>query len=524
MADRSWAGRSARAATCGLLLVLAACSSQLERGGPEDGGEATGGFLIVGATVHDGGGGRGLPVSVRVQDGLIAEIGSLEPAPGEQVIDAAGQVLAPGFIDSHSHHDWGLLEELGALAAISQGITTIVVGQDGGSQAPLADFFAQLELTPAAVNVASFSGHNTLRAEVMGDDFARPASASEVAEMAIRLEEDLDAGALGLSTGLEYDPGAHSETSEIIELARVAHAVGGRYISHMRSEDRALFEAVDELIEIGRSTGIAVQATHLKLAMRGIQGRASELIQTLDRARAEGIDVTADVYPYTYWQSTIRVLFPDRDFEDQAAARFAVEELAAPSDIIVSDFEARPEYAGRSLADIARERGEDPARTLLELIAIDDAARSGGDEPREAIIATSMAEDDIDTILSWPHASFCTDGGLRGAHPRGFGAFPRFFRRFVRERGVLTLEEAIRRATSQAAESLGLPDVGVIDVGRPADLVLFDAETIEDRATIESPHEVSVGVSKVWVSGDLVFDEGGVTSARPGRVIRRSTN
>ena len=453
---------------------------------------------------------------------MVVEVGALEPRRGENVVEASGLALAPGFIDSHSHHDSGLLEEPGALAAVSQGITTIVAGQDGGSQTPLEEFFEQLDASPAAVNVASFSGHNTLRREVMGVSFERPATDSEITQMVELLRADLEAGALGLSTGLEYDPGIHSETSEVIALARVAGEVGGRYISHVRSEDRALFDAVAELIEIGRSAGIPVQLTHAKLAMRGLQGRGAELVELLDRAREDGIDVTADVYPYTYWQSTIRVLFPDRDFGDLDAARFAVEELAAPDDIVVSEFEAQPEYAGRTLAEIAVERAEDPAQTLLELIAIDDDARARGESPREAIIATSMAEDDIDAILAWPQTSLCSDGGLRGAHPRGFGAFPRFFSRFVRERGVLALPEMVRRATSQAARNLGLEGLGRIEVGAPADLVLFDPDAIADRATLETPHVASSGVEGVWVGGVLVYDGEAVTGARPGRVLRRS--
>ncbi len=403
-------------------------------------------FLIQAATIVDGTGSPGYIGSLRVADGVITEVAAddggnaLSPTEREPIHDATGLILAPGFIDTHSHHDGGLLEEPTALAAVSQGITTIVAGQDGGSRFPIADFFAALDITPAAVNVASYAGHGTLRRQVMGDDFRRAAAEAEVAEMQTLLDGELASGALGLSTGLEYDPGIYSTTDEVVALATTAAAHGGRYISHMRSEDRALLPAIEETIEIARRARLPVQISHFKLAARGLWGWAAEILARLDQARAEGLDISADVYPYEYWQSTMTVLFPERDFTDPEAARYALEELVAPDGMIIARFGADTTLEGKTLAQIATERGTDPVTTYIDLIAESRAARADGRDGGESIVATSMDFDDIARLLSWPHTNVSSDGGLRGAHPRGFGAYPRVLGRYVREEGRLGLE------------------------------------------------------------------------------------
>jgi N-acyl-D-amino-acid deacylase len=424
-------------------------------------------------------------------------------------------VLAPGFIDTHSHHDGRLTSMGDALAAVSQGITTIIAGQDGGSPLPLADFYAELEATPVAVNVAAYAGHNALRSAVMGEDFRREATSEEVDAMRALLRRELDAGALGLSTGLEYDPGIYSATTEVVALAREAAALGGRYISHMRSEDRAFFEALEELLHIGRETGIPVQVSHMKLAMKSLWGRADEALALLDEARAEGIRVTADVYPYEFWQSTMTVLFPDRDFTREAAT-FALEELAPPEGMIIGAFEPDPSYVGMTLAEIAEQRGKDAVTVYLELIAEADAI-----DGRESIIARSMITDDIATLLSWPFTNVSSDGSLAGRHPRGFGAFTRVLAQHVRDRGDFSLETAIHKMTSLAAENTGLAGRGTITEGAFADLVLFDPATVSDRATREEPNLPSVGIVGVWVNGERVYTDAGTTGKRPGRVLRR---
>ena len=479
--------------------------------------------LVSGALVVDGTGAPARIADVRMQNGVVTEMGNLEQKRGEIAIDGAGRVLAPGFIDTHSHHDRGLLDERGALAAVSQGITTIVVGQDGGSHFPLSEFFHEVEASPAAVNVASYAGHNTIRRKVMGDDFRRAATPREVDSMTTLLRNELEAGSLGMSTGLEYDPGIYSTTEEVIALARVAAEFdGARYISHMRSEDRAFWDAVEEIIRIGRETGLPVQISHMKLAMLSLWGQTDRLIARLDQVRADGIDITADVYPYEYWQSTMTVLFPERNFADRAATTFALEELAPPEGIIVSSFEPQPDYVGMTVREIANLRSSDPVTTYMDLIAEaiaweDSTGRSG-----EEIIARSMRMEDIAALYRWDHTNVSSDGGLRGRHPRGFGSFARVLARMVRRDSVLTLEAAIHRMTGLAATHMGFADRGVIRVGVPADLVLFDAQTIEDRASFEEPQLSAVGIDRVWVNGVEVYDGRDVTGATPGVVIKRS--
>jgi N-acyl-D-amino-acid deacylase len=503
---------------CAVTRLYAAAFVVLMAGCAAEGGMAgsPSSFLIVGATVVDGTGAPSRVTNVRVLGDRIAAIGGLKPERGEMVVEADGLVLAPGFIDTHSHHDGGLTETPEALGAVSQGITTIIVGQDGGSPLPLSDFFGEVEATSVAVNVAAYAGHNSLRGAVMGDDFRRPAGDQEVQEMADLLRRELEAGAIGLSTGLEYDPGIYSETSEVLALAHVTADAGGRYISHMRSEDRAFFEALDELLTIGRETGMPVQVGHIKLAMKSLWGRADEVIAILDSARAEGIDVTADIYPYEFWQSTMTVLFPDREFTREAA-QFALEELAPPEGMLIAAFDPDPSYVGWTLAEIAAARGRPAVDVYLELIA-EVAAIDG----RESVIARSMVADDIGTFLSWPHTNVSSDGSLAGRHPRGFGAFTRVLALHVRERGDVTLEEAIRRMTSLAAEHMGLVNRGTLVAGAFADFVLFDPRTVTDRATPESPNEPSVGIAGVWVNGEQVYGSEGTTGARPGRILRKT--
>lgn len=498
-----------------LLVVLATVWAILRSPGPP----AT---LIVNARIIDGTGAPAFPGAVRIRHDRIMEVGDLEPAPRERVVDAGNNVLAPGFIDGHSHADGGLFREREALAVVSQGITTVVVGQDGGSNHPLERYFERLEETPPAVNVASFAGHGTLRRIAMGDDFRRTATGEEVSRMRELLLKEMHAGALGLSTGLEYDPGIYASTEEVIALARVAAEEGGRYISHIRSEDRYLWQAVDEVLRIGREARIPVQISHMKLAMRSLWGKTDRLLDTLRRARAEGIQVTADVYPYTYWQSTLTVLFPARDFDNRTSAEFAVNELAAAEDILITGFGPDSTYVGKSVAEVAALRGSDHAQTVMDLIAEAERARDEGGRGGIGVIARSMAEEDVRRLIAWEYSSISTDGGLRGFHPRNVGSFPRVLGRFVREEDLIGLEEAVRKMTGLPAASFGFEDRGLLVPGGMADLVLFDPDLIIDRATIEAPRRRSAGVLAVWVNGVLVFREGRATGRYPGRAIRRA--
>jgi N-acyl-D-amino-acid deacylase len=478
--------------------------------------------LIANVLIVDGSGAPAEAGAVRIRKGRIAERGNLEALPGETVVDGGGLVLAPGFIDTHSHADDHLFEQPGALAAVSQGITTAVFGQDGGSPFPLLDFRFRLLEQPAAINVAAYSGHNTLRERVMGADYRRPATETELHEMALLLERDLEAGALGLAAGLEYDPGIYSNTIELAALARVAAAQGGRYISHIRSEDRRFEQALDEIIAIGQAADLPVQISHIKLAMTSLWGRANEVLERLDAARAAGVDVTADVYPYEYWQSSMMVLLPERDITDRAEVEFMLREIAPPEGMWFTRYDPEPAYVGKTLADVAAARGTDPATAFMDLIAASEAMRAETGQQSDMIIGTSMRPDDVAALILWPHSNICTDGALTDLHPRGAGAFTRVLGRYVREQGLLSLEEAVRKMTSLAADHMGFTDRGRIQPGMAADLVLFDPATVVDNATPQDPAALSSGIEKVWVNGVVVYDGGRETGARPGRFLARA--
>ena len=477
--------------------------------------------IIRNVVIYDGTGSPPRNGAVRIVGDRIAQVDAQITAQANDiVVDGGGFALAPGFIDTHSHADRALRRGSDALGALSQGITTVIVGQDGGSPFPLSDFFATLQ-TGVPVNIASYVGHGTIRGRVMDEDYKRAASAQEIARMRQLLQLELDAGALGLSTGLEYDPGIYSTRAEVLELARATAAAGGRYISHIRSEDRAFWDAVDEIIAIGRETRMPVQISHIKLAMKPLLGRADSLVRMLDAARANGVDVTADIYPYRYWQSGLSVLFPERNFNDRAAAEFALDMVSPPNEITFTNYGPNPSYNGKTLSEIAHQRGEPPAVTMMAMLNEVEAARAAGKPSGQTIIAASMIEPDIERLMAWPHSNFCTDGELDGRHPRGFGSFPRVLGHYVRTRGVVTLPEAIRKATSLAAQHMGMRDRGVITPGAFADLVLFDASSVIDRATPDQPHAVAAGISKVWVNGVVAYDGGRVTGTRAGRVITR---
>ena len=477
--------------------------------------------IIQNAMIVDGSGSPPYLGSLRIEGQRIKAVGALDALPGESIIDAGGLTLAPGFIDSHSHHDRGLKAAKDAVPLLTQGITTAVFGQDGDSHYPIKTFFDHYDASPAAINVASYVGHNTLRAHAMQERQNEAANLEDIERMRAYLAEELAEGALGLSTGLEYEPGLYSSKAEVLTLAQDTAALGGRYISHIRSEDRFLWEAIDEVIDIGRQTGMPVQISHMKLAAKGLWGQSEELLARLDEARASGVQITADVYPYEYWQSTMWVLLPDRDPDNLAEIAFVLEELTPVDGIIFMTFEPNPDYVNRSVAEIAELRGTTHVQTFSDLLK-EAAAWSAAHEGRsaETIMGRSMNEADIRTLLTWPHSNVCSDGGYTG-HPRGHGTFPLILARYVREEGLMTLAQAVQAMTIRAAAHLGISNRGLLAPGYQADLVLFDAETVQDHATVRDGQKHSTGVSQVWVNGEIVLSDGRPTGVLSGDVIRR---
>ena len=503
------------------LVLLTACGQTVSHDSPEfnwNGGATT---LVRSATIFDGSGSPSFQGDIRFAESGIIEIGHLSPQNGETVINAEGLAIAPGFIDTHSHHVSGIFERPEVLGAVSQGVTTIIVGQDGGSHFPLTGFFEHFSESPLPVNIGSFVGHNTLRGIAMGHDSRREATQSEIAAMSELIEQEMAAGALGLSTGLEYDTGIYSTRDEVLALARTTHENGGRYFSHIRSEDRAVWEAIDEIIGIGEQTGIPVHVSHIKLAIKSSWGRADEVVNLLDAARSRGVKITAEVYPYTYWASSMTVLLPDRNFEDREAVRFALEQLAPADTIRLLYFAPNMQLVGSTVDQIAHAANEDSISTYIRLLSEAQIWLTENPDAQfaEYISAVSMNEADIVAFLQWPHTNITTDG-MNGGHPRGYGAFTRVLGKYIREDGHLSLEEGIRKMTSLSAANAGLERRGLIKKGYAADLVLFDPGEVIDQATLENSTKTSSGIVGVWTNGQKVFGDGALTGALPGQVLK----
>jgi len=468
--------------------------------------------LITNVKVIDG---TGLPAfagGVRIVNDRIIDIGELTAFKNESVTDGKGFVLAPGFIDSHSHHDWGMFENPSAIAATNQGVTTIVVGQDGGS-VPIDTIRARMKLNPMSVNLATYTGQAWLREQVMKDDLKRKATAVEIDSMKVILDRELDKGSLGLGTGLEYEAAFYSNRDEVVELAKVAAAKGGRYISHIRSEDMNLEESIAEIIEIGRAAKIAVQISHIKIAMRSKWGSSASILRQLQQARLEGVNITADVYPYAMWSSTPRVLFPKKDFENLASAEFATRELFDPASSVMTRYPPNKTYEGKTVTEIGKLNNETSAQALLRIIR--ETSDTGS-----SIVATSMSEVDISNFIDWEHSNICSDGSISG-HPRGHGAFTRVLGKYVREQNLMPLETAVYKMTGLTAEHVGIKNRGLIARGYFADLVLFDPATVVDNATITNPTALSTGVEYVWVNGKLVYEQQVARPNYSGRFIAR---
>ena len=470
--------------------------------------------------------GTGIPAyvgSVRLKGNQIVAVGNLQALPGEQVINGQNKFLCPGFIDAHSHHFSSLRNFPQAAATNNQGITTIVIGQDGGSY-PVDSLRIWMGQRKAAVNVATYTGHTSLREQVMGEDqLLRAATSAEISSMQKILAEEIKKGSLGLSTGLEYEPAFYSSKEEVMLLAKTAAAQKGRYISHIRSEDVTLQDAVDEIIRIGRETGMPVQISHLKIALRSQWNTSAALLQQLQQARVEGVNITADVYPYTFWNSTLKVLFPSRKYTSLPDATLAVTQLCDPSGSVMVHFAPVPAYEGKTLSQIAHIRKESPAQTLIQLITMADSFRKANPEfsgSVETIMGKAMTENDVRNFIAWPLSVICSDGG-NGGHPRGYGTFTRVLFEYVKKQPLMSVETAVYKMTGLTAQHLGLQKRGVIAPGYIADLVLMDIDKVKDHATIENGKALSEGIEQVWIGGQVTWKQQKPTGNLPGVFIAK---
>ncbi|MCS6816782.1 MAG: D-aminoacylase [Blastocatellia bacterium] len=525
-----WICRFAISVLVGIVPISAVSPAFVER--PYD-------ILIRGGIVVDGTGAPRFRADVAIRGDRIARV-DRSGIPADQaavVLEADGLIIAPGFIDHHAHiatniHEYPLAENF-----LRQGITTILASLHSGDQPwPLDAYAASLKIAP---NVGFFAGHTWIRKQVLGLENRAP-TPSELERMKALVEESMKQGALGLSTGLLYVPAFYATTEEIIELAKVAARYGGIYVTHMRDEGPGLIRSVEETIRIAREAGIPAQINHHKVVGAAQFGWSRRTLELIDAARAEGLDIKHDLYPYTASSTGSSILFPqwalaggarafaERIADPQTRARIEREMRAifrerAGQDLRSIQFRtvpSAPQYNGKTLADMVRDRGLPPTIESGIQVVIELQLAGGF-----SAIYHSMDEEDVKRIMQHPWAMFETDGDLVGygegfPHPRSYGAFPRVLARYVRELKVLTLEEAIRRMTSLSAAQIGQFERGVIREGMYADIVVFDPERIQDLATYTDPHRYSVGVVHLLVNGVLVIRNAALTGEKPGRVLR----
>ena len=481
-------------------------------------------YYIKNVTIVDGSGSNKYVANVRIQNGIIDKIGQFKPQPKDSIINATGLYVAPGFIDAHSHHLGVMKQNPLNVSATNQGITTIVIGQDGSSY-PMDTLINLMHLKQLTVNVASFTGHSSLRETVLGSQNLHvPATDSQINAMKELLNTDLKNGSLGLSTGLEYEAAFYAPTSEVIALTKLLKPHNGLYISHIRSEDIQEPDAIKEIIDIAKQTQVPVQISHIKIADKNNWRTAKKILATLDSANNTGLKITADIYPYTYWNSTLRVLFPDKQFKSLKSAQLATERLFEPDSSYLVRFEPRLDYEGKTISNIASLRHETPAQTLLYLV--DTAEIFERNNPLyqgsiEAIAGKSMCEEDIIDFLQWQHTVICSDGN-GGGHPRGYGAFTRVLHKYVVQNKILSIENAIRKMTGQTADYFSLPNMGYIKNGYAADLVLFNLQEVQDNAIINNSKALSDGIEIVWVNGKIVYKNKTAIPNFSGKFIKRS--
>lgn len=468
-------------------------------------------WTIRGAQVADGTGAPLRRADVRLVGDRIAEVGNVTPEPTDRVFDATGLVLAPGVIDAHNHSTDGLDADPDAITQVSQGITTLVVGQDGSSPFPLRDYLAKRRASPSTVNVAVLVGHATLRRQVMGDDFRRPATPAEITRLEALVDQEMESGAIGLSSGLEYEVGSYASTEEVVAMARVAAKHGGFYISHIRDEADQSMDAIREAIAIGEKAKIPVQITHLKLGTVGVWGKAADVVAMIDAARKRGVDVTADVYPYLAWSSNLKVLVPDKQWTNPASVKEALDDVGGGRNVQITRLPKFPQYVGKRLDEAAKLEGLSEVEMYIRIVQDDDAG----------VIGHTMIAEDMQMFLTQPWAMVASDGGINTSHPRGAGTFPRVLGRFVRDEKWLSLPDAIRKMTSMPAARLKITDRGTIAAGMKADLMIFDPATIIDRSTFEQPRLRARGLHRVFVNGRPVWTGDSPENDRPGVVLAR---
>jgi N-acyl-D-amino-acid deacylase len=361
------------------------------------------------------------------------------------------------------------------------------------------------------VNVAVLVGHATIRRQVMGEDFRRSATPAEIARMEALVDQEMRSGAIGLSSGLEYEVGSYASTEEVVAMARVAGRHGGFYISHIRDEADKSMDAIREAIAIGEKAKVPVQITHLKLGTVGVWGKANEVVAMIDAARKRGVDVTADVYPYLAWSSNLKVLVPDKQWTSPASVKEALDDVGGGRNVQITRLPKYPHYVGKRLDEAAKLEGLSEVDMYIKIVQDDDAG----------VIGHTMIADDLRVFLQQPWAMIASDGGINTSHPRGAGTFPRVLGRLVRDEQWLSLPEAIRKMTSMPAARLKIKDRGTIAVGMKADLMLFDPATIIDRSTFEQPRLRPRGMHRVFVNGQPVWAGDSPDGQRPGIVLTR---
>jgi N-acyl-D-amino-acid deacylase len=493
-------------------------------------------LLIRNGTVIDGSGAPGVRADVAIQDGRIVKVGNLAEAKAKRVIDATGLVVAPGFIDVHTHTD-DLAEIPRAENYLRMGVTTVVAGNCGSSALEIGKALAAIRAAGPSINYATLIGHNTVREAVMGEERRAPTPA-EMERMKALVAQGMKEGAVGLSTGLQYTPGTWAEPSEITELARIACGAGGLYASHMRNEGTEIEKSVAETIAVGESAGCRVEISHLKIDSPRNWGMGTKALALIDAARSRGVDVEADQYAYTAAASSLSIRFPDwvleggqeqvrKRLDDPATwakVKDGMRELLAArgfqdlSFAVVSSYPPDPSLQGLSMKEVAlRLKGDGSADAQFE--AARDMLHAGG----ASMVYHLMSEEDVAAILKHPQIAVASDGSLPvfgkdATHPRAYGNNARVLGLYVRERKAIPLAEAIRKMTSLPAEHFRLAERGLVKEGYAADLVLFDPAKVGDAATFEKPHAYAVGFPYVLVNGVPAVDGGEPTAAKAGRI------